>query len=137
MKARTLISHQQYFGFEPVRLRTAATRVLARIVGLPPERARVSAQHVRTDFGLDTVQGQTLVTKLVEGGLLQPHLDRPGEFLVTPRFLEYATARVVEPLQRPRAKQLLDVPVGWSRRSTSSGRAIRCRSRHLPSPAAI
>ena len=123
MKARTLISHQQYFGFEPVRLRTAATRVLARIVGLPPERARVSAQHVRTDFGLDTVQGQTLVTKLVEGGLLQPHLDRPGEFLVTPRFLEYATARVVEPLQRPRAKQLLDracrlvekINLEWSR----------------------
>jgi hypothetical protein len=108
MKARTLVSHQRYFGMEPMALRHAAGRVLLRIHGLPPERARVSAQRLREDFGLDTEDGDELVQELVNGGLLEPHAERAGEYRVTERFIEFASARIVSPLPRVRAKALLD-----------------------------
>ncbi|HVO90116.1 MAG TPA: hypothetical protein VMV45_16365, partial [Casimicrobiaceae bacterium] len=105
---RTLLAHQQYFGLEPTKLRIAAGRMMARIVGLPPERARVTAEHVRIDFGIEPEESERLAATLVGAGLLRPHPERRGEFLVTPKLIEYAAARVVEPLLRPRAKLLLD-----------------------------
>jgi len=108
MKVRTLVSHQRYFGMEPLALRHGAGRVMLRVAGLPPERARVSAQRVREDFGMDTVKGDALVHQFVESGLLEPHGERAGDFRVTERFVEYASARIVAPLPRVRAKQLLD-----------------------------
>ena len=56
MKARTLVSDRLYFGLDPFRLRAATSRALSRVVGLPPERARLSETHLRHDFALDTVQ---------------------------------------------------------------------------------
>lgn len=108
MKVRTLLSHQRYFGMEPVALRHAAGRVLLRIHGLPPERARVSAQRLREDFGLDTEGGDELVRELVTSGLLEPHAGRAGEYRITDRFVEFASARIVSPLPRVRAKALID-----------------------------
>jgi len=108
MKARTLLAHQRYFGLDPVRLRIASGRMMARVVGLPPERARVSTDHIRIDFGLDIEESERMAASLVGGGLLRPHPERPREFFVTERLVEYAAARVVEPLLRPRAKLLLD-----------------------------
>jgi hypothetical protein len=108
MKVRTLVSHQRYFGMEPTALRHAAGRVLLRVAGLPPERARVSVQRLREDFGMDTVEGDVLVNNLVHGGLLEPHTGRPGDYRLTDRFVEFASARIVAPLPRVRAKQLLD-----------------------------
>jgi len=108
MKVRTLLSHQRYFGMEPLALRHGAGRVLLRVVGLPPERARVSAQRLREDFGLDTTEGTAFVHQLVGGGLLEPHAERPGDYRVTERFVEFAAARIVAPLPRARAKQVLD-----------------------------
>ena len=55
MKSRTLIAHHRYFGVEALQLRTAAGRVLTRVVGMPPARARVRADHLRQDFAVDTV----------------------------------------------------------------------------------
>src|SRR5215470_5387590 len=107
MKVRTLVSHQRYFGMEPVALRHAAGRVLLRIHGLPPERARVSAQRLREDFGLDTTGGDELLQEFVNGGLLEPHAERAGEYRITDRFVEFASARIVAPLPRVRAKALL------------------------------
>jgi hypothetical protein len=127
MKVRTLVSHHRYFGMEPQALRHAAGRVLLRVAGLPPERARVSAQRLREDFGVDTVEGTVLLNQLVGGGLLEPRPDRPGDYRITERFVEFASARIVAPLPRVRAKQLLDqscrlaaeINEGWTRNPLS------------------
>ena len=107
MKSRTLIAHHRYFGVDAVQLRTAAGRVLTRVVGQPPGRARVRADHVKQDFAVDTVGGEALLHELVDGGLLRPAAEAPGDFELTDRLREFAAARVVEPLPRARAKQLL------------------------------
>jgi len=107
MKTRTLIAHQRYFGVDAVQLRTAAGRVLTRVVGLPPGRARVRADHLKRDFAVDTVEGDALLHELVDGGLLRPDARAPGDFELTDRFREIAAARIVEPLPRARARALV------------------------------
>jgi len=107
MKSRTLIAHHRYFGVDAVQLRTAAGRVLTRVVGMPPARARVRAEHLKQDFAVDTVEGDALLHELVDGGLLRPDDDHPGAFEPTDRLREFAAARVVEPLARARARQLI------------------------------
>ena len=107
MRQRTLVTNRRYFGLDPVHLRAATGRALARVVGLPPERARVSATNLRHDFALDTTQAEALVKEFVAEGLLDPPtIDRTG-YGLTAQFVELAAARVVEPLPRARAKQLL------------------------------
>jgi hypothetical protein len=120
---RTLVSHRRYFGVDAFALRESAGRVLARVVGLPVERARVSARHVRHDFGVDTVEGQALVARLVAGGLLRPHVGERNDLEPTPRLAEFASARIVDPLPRTKARQLVERSIGlaaeinrsWSR----------------------
>ena len=107
MKARTLVTQRLYFGMDALSLRAATGRVLSRVVGLPPERARISARNLRQDFGVDTVQGKALVEQFVAEGMLEPPRELQADFGLTERFAEYASARVVEPLPRERAKQLL------------------------------
>src|SRR5437867_608515 len=107
MKARTLVTQRQYFGLDALNLRLAAARVVARVVGLAPERARVSVRNLRQDFAVNTVEGQALFDELVAEGLLVPRAAQQGDYRLTERFLEFATARVVEPLPRDRAKQLV------------------------------
>jgi hypothetical protein len=107
MKPLTLVTHRKYFGMNPLELRAATDRVLARVVGLPPERARVNARALRQDFGADTEVGQRLVAGFVAEGLLVPKAEAPEDYRLTERFYEFACARVVEPLARSRAKQLL------------------------------
>jgi hypothetical protein len=108
MNDRTLITQRQYFGVDAVRLRMAAGRVMARVMGLPPERACVSARALRQDFGVDTVAGRALVDELVAEGMLRPRHDQAGEYRPTERFLELASARVVEALPRARAKAIVE-----------------------------
>jgi len=107
MKPRTFVSDRLYFGFDPMKLRAAAGRALARVVGLPPERARVSATNLRQDFALDTTRGEMLLHEFVADGLLEPPNERYAGYGLTREFFEVATARIVEPLPRPRAKVLL------------------------------
>jgi hypothetical protein len=107
MKARTLITQRLYFGMDALKLRASTGRALARIVGLPRERARISAPNLHQDFAVNTVEGQALIGQLVSAGLLQPAPERDDAYRLTERFFEFAAARVVEPLQRPRAKLLL------------------------------
>ena len=52
MKARTLVTQRSYYGMDPLSLRAATARVFARVVGLPAERARVSARNLHQDFGV-------------------------------------------------------------------------------------
>jgi hypothetical protein len=108
MKARTLITDRLYFGIDPLSLRTGTARVYTRVVGLPPERARVSARSLRQDFGIgDTKIGQVLIDEFVAEGLLDPPNNLQQDYGLNQRFLEFAFARVVAPLARERAKQLL------------------------------
>jgi hypothetical protein len=107
MRIRTLITGRLYFGIDALNLRAATARVLARVVGLPPERARVSVRSLCQDFGVAAQQGQALVDELVAEGLLEAPNDLQTDYGLTERFLEFAAARVVDPLPRERAKQLL------------------------------
>ena len=107
MKIRTLVTQRQYYGMEAVALRAAMARVLSRVAGLPPDGARVSRRHLLQDFALDAAAGQDTLDQMIADGLFeQPDAHLP-DFALTDRFLEYATARVVEPLPRDRARQLL------------------------------
>jgi len=106
-RQRTFITHRRYFGVDAQRLRDGSSRVLSRVVGLPPERARVSAHHVQQDFGLDTANGRALVSQFVAEGLLRPRAERPDDYFLTERLVEVAAARVVEPLPRARAKVIV------------------------------
>jgi len=123
MKPRTLVTKRLYFGVDPVRLREGSGRVLARFHGLAPSRASVSADELRRDFGLDTVDARTTVEAMVAEGLLRPRTSAPAEYRVTGRFVEFANARVVEPLPRSRARALVaracelarSVNAEWSR----------------------
>lgn len=102
-----LLRHRQYFGVEPQKLRAAAARVVARMAGLPPERARVTARQLHHDFGVDTAEGRPLVEELVAEGLLEPRPEARDAYAVTPQFAEIAAARVIDPLPRERARQLV------------------------------
>ncbi len=107
-----LLKHRHYFGVEPLKLRAAAARIVARVAGLAPERARVTSRQLLMDFGIDTVEGLSLVDELVAEGLLQPRPELPGVYGVAPRFAEIAAARIVDPLPRERAKQLVTEACG-------------------------
>lgn len=123
MNVRTLVTDRRYFGVDPLKLRAATGRVLARVAGLPPDRAHVSARHLKQDFGVTTVEGQALIDELVADGLLRPRAEMPGNYRLTRRFVEFASARVVDPLPRARARQLLaqacalaaEINASWTR----------------------
>ncbi len=108
MKIRTLISNQLYFGLEPLDLRRGTERTLSRVFGLPPERVRVNAQTLREDFRVDTAEGDALLHSFVTAGLLQPDPQTAGNYRLTERFHEFAQARVIAPLERAEAKDLID-----------------------------
>jgi len=108
LKPQTLSAHRRYYGLDARHLRDASGRVVSRVVGLPPERARVRIEHVKQDFHMDTVNGRVLVDELVAGGLLQPRADREGDYFLTSRFIALAAARIVEPVPRARAKLMID-----------------------------
>lgn len=107
MKTRTLVTQRLYFGVDAFKLREASGRVLSRIAGLSADRAKVSATEIRRDFGIDTEVGQIMVEEMVAEGLLQPRDAVRADYRLTERFVEYANARVVEPLKRSRARQVV------------------------------
>src|SRR6266536_4576671 len=107
MTTRTLVTHRCYFGVEPLKLRAAAARVLTRVAGLPHDRARVSARHLRDDFGMNTLEGRALVDELVAEGFRRPGSPTRGNYRLTRRFTELASARIVDPLPRARARLLV------------------------------
>ena len=107
MKERTLVTQRLYFGMSALHLRSCSERVLARIAGLPQQSAHVSGRSLCIDFGMDTVAGDALVEGFVSDGMLHPQTEQRDCYRLTERFLEFAAARVVEPLPRRRAKELL------------------------------
>ena len=67
----------------------------------------MTARQLQHDFGVDTAEGRPLVEELVAEGLLEPRPDAPDAYAVTPQFAEIAAARVIDPLPRERARQLV------------------------------
>jgi hypothetical protein len=67
----------------------------------------VRAEDIRRDFGADTVEGVSIVEEMVAEGLLAPRAEASDEYQLTDRFVEYANARVVEPLSRARARAVV------------------------------
>ena len=118
MRVRTLVTHRRYFGFDAISLRAATGRVLSRVVGLPRERARVTDTQLRVDFGVDTVDARTVVAGMVESGLLEPSAGE-RDYRITERFYEFAAARIVEPLPRPRARLLVAQAVELAQRANA------------------
>jgi hypothetical protein len=108
MKIRSLISNQLYFGLEPLNLRRGTERTLSRVFGLPPDHVRVNRETLREDFRLDISEADALVRSFVTGGLLQADPENAGYYRLTERFHEFAQARVVAPLERAEAKDLVD-----------------------------
>lgn len=107
MKTLTLVTKRLYFGVDALRLRDAAERVLLRVQGLPPERARVNADALSRDFGWNESATPDMVRQMVDGGLLQRLSPHAQEFGITDKFRRCAQARIVDPLPRARAQLLL------------------------------
>jgi hypothetical protein len=108
MKVRSLISNQSYFGMDPLAFQRAAGRVLERVNKLPPEKPWLSMDALGKDFRLEPEAAQALAENFVAKGLLLSQGCPRGEYRLTDLFKEYAQARVVPPLTRARAKELLD-----------------------------
>jgi hypothetical protein len=108
MKIRTLVSNQRYFGLEPIEFRRGAGRALARVEGVAPDSVPMSAQTLSADFKLEPIAADALLESLLSKGLLQASPGHFGDYRLTQLFVEFALARVVPPLPRDRAKEVLE-----------------------------
>lgn len=105
--AMTLVQKRVYYGMDPLRLRDAANRVLARVPEDTTAPAVVRFEALAEDFALSAVAGRRAVDQMVEDGFLQ-RLAADGDFYnLTDRFRAIARARIVEPLPRTRAQDLV------------------------------
>ena len=103
----TLVAKHLYFGMDPLRLRDAANRVLARLPEDTTVRATVRLDALVEDFRLTAATSRAVVEEMVASGVLTPLADRGAEYAVTTRFREIASARIIEPLTRQQAQMLL------------------------------
>jgi hypothetical protein len=107
MKTPTLVANRLYFGLEPLRLRDSTDRVLARVVGIPPERATVALEAIAQDFHLGTAASRAVVDEMVRSGLLERLSPSGTEYGITEKFRVFAKARVIQPLPRRDAQMLI------------------------------
>ncbi len=107
MKSMTLVAKHLYFGMDPLNLRDAANRVVARLPEDTTVRPVVRLDALVEDFRLTAGASRALVDQLVADGVLQPLSDRGADFEVTTRMREIARARIIEPLPRTEAQRLL------------------------------
>ena len=107
MTIRTLVLQRLQFGLDPLAFRRGAARVLARVAGRPREQAPVTVEDLRKDFRLDAAGAEALLGALIASRLLE-RANTTAEYRLTERFREFALARVVAPLQRARAKRLIE-----------------------------
>jgi hypothetical protein len=107
MSSFQLVTRHLYFGINPVHLRSAAERVLTRVIGQPPERATVALDVLAHDFQLSPRQSLSMVEEMVRGGLLERKQPNSDQYTITDKFRQYAYARIVEPLPRSRAQLLV------------------------------
>ena len=107
MTIRTLVLQRLQFGLEPLAFRRGATRVLSHIAGQRPEEARVTVEDLQKAFGLDGAGAEALLRALVASRLLE-RASTTSNYRLTERFREFALARIVPPLERARAKRLIE-----------------------------
>jgi hypothetical protein len=107
MKTPTLVQNRLYFGVDAVRLRESSDRVLARVIGVPPQRATVPLSAIAEDFKLSPAAGRALAAELCERGLLERLSPSGSEYGITDEFRALAHARVVPPLLRSDAQALV------------------------------
>ena len=107
MTIRTLVLQRLQFGVEPLAFRRGATRVLSQIAGRRPEEARVTVEDLRKAFRLDGAGAEALLRALVASRLLE-RANTTSNYRLTERFREFALARIVPPLERARAKRLIE-----------------------------
>ncbi len=108
MKPRTLVANQLYFGLEPLVLTRGVERALERFANIAPENVRVSADILGEVFQVDTVGALRLAQAFVANKLLAPEPGSRSDYRITGRFRELAAARVVPPLRRDEAKQVIE-----------------------------
>ena len=107
MNTLQLVTRRLYFGVDAMHLREAATRVLSRVEGLPPERATIGLDTLAQDFRLNAPASRSLAEQMVDSGLLQWRNREKFEYGITDKFRHYAQARIVEPLPRSRAQLIV------------------------------
>jgi hypothetical protein len=107
VKTMTLVAKHLYFGLDPLRLRDGAERVLARVPGEGGRLPKVGLDALAEGLELDPRAGRAIVDKMVADGMLEPLAPDATEYVLTDRFRAIAQARIVEPLPRGDAQQLL------------------------------
>jgi hypothetical protein len=107
MKTLTLVARHLYFGLDPLRLRDAANRVLARVPEDTSLTAAVDLNALMEDFRLSPTSSRAILEEMVQDGVLTRLTPTGAHFGITPRFREIARARIIEPLERPQAQMLL------------------------------
>ena len=103
----TLVARHLYFGLDPLRLRDAANRLLARLPDSRPRASAVPMDALVEEFSFDPARSQALVAEMVENGVLMKMTATGAHFGITTRFREIARARIIEPLERSQAQLLL------------------------------
>lgn len=103
----TLVAKHLYFGMDPLRLRDAANRVLARLPEDTTARVAVRLDAIVEDFRLTAAASRDIVGQMVDDGVLTPLTDGSAEYAITTRFREIARARIIDPLERSQAQLLL------------------------------
>lgn len=107
MKTMTLVARHLYFGLDPLRLRDAANRLLARLPDSRPRATPVPMDTLVEEFAIDPARSQAIVAEMVESGVLMKMSPTGAHFGITTRFREIARARIIEPLDRGQAQMLL------------------------------
>jgi len=102
---RKLIAYQLYFGIEARAFHAGAQRMLKRASAQASGQTWINIRTLSEDFKLDLAASGTLLRAFLTGGLLYP--DGDGGYEATERFRQYALTRVVLPLMRSEAKDLL------------------------------
>ena len=101
-----LLASERYFGLEALTLRTGTQRALKRMSTQAAEQPLITVRSLAQDFCVDAAASEKLLHAFLAGGLIFAN-DRRGCYRPTERFREFALARVVVPLSRMRAKELI------------------------------
>ena len=99
----TLLTHEQYFGLDAWTLRDGVKRLLTS----PAARGdgRIGVGDVASAFRLDETGARRLVEQWLAHRLVRA--DGADRYRISRRLRPYAMARIVEPLERARARRLL------------------------------
>jgi DNA-binding IclR family transcriptional regulator len=107
MRPFTLVTKKLYFGVDANRMRDASARVLARLRSQTPARAVIRLEALVEDFRVSAAASRPMIDEMLRHGLLEQQDTRGSEYSITDKFRRYASAEIIEPLPRARAKMLL------------------------------